>query len=691
MMRTNTNNHVSRKTHTRQRGAAMLLVLFAVAMAMVLGLSFINAQATSTTVAQNSVKRMRARAIAESGIAMAINFLEANPNWRTEKATATWLADHSMGNGRLNIRSEDRSDGDLADDPTDPVTLTVVSEFEGVSYRLHAVVTPRPKTNADEIFISTLGNIALRNGSTIDSFDSSIGPYGEDNIGSAAVVATNTHDSEGVLVGHGCQIRGDVCIASVMSTSTNTTKLSPFIDASQTLSSVSLADTTNLTRVVNGSVTGETNTLVEPIAAPDILVPTEVKGRKNTGDLRYGAGNHTISSNIRCDDLQISGGSIVNIVGDVTILVERDCVMSDAEIRLNPGARLTLFVMGWMKINHSLFNHNGADPTRCAIYMPSAARELVINEKSIVYAVVVAPDTWVTLENGGQLCGRILANKLDVSAESGVHMDENPVHSGSAAIAVSGRIVVEGSGVIDASEGGRAVITTNENSKDAIKLSTNVIGDVYVGPKGDPKKVIKGREYISGKIGVLDAPAAIPEISKPTGMPKGKRELKLKKDAIITAGKYRYEKVNINSGAVITISGEVEILCDAEFKLDSEAELRLLPNASLTLYGIEKLEFGSGSRVNVNTADPARFKIVGLGKDTAIKLENAATVYASVIAPNGTLEVTGNNTHLYGNYRGKNLIVKSGGSMHATTGGGGGAEGNGTDGWMYSVLWDEQP
>ena len=126
----------------RQRGMAYFLVMISVAVALILGMSFLNAQATSTHVAQNVVNRASARGIAESGIEIAMQYIRSTSNWRTAQVSGVWLPVHAIGGGGFVLRFEDENDGDLADDPLEPVTLTCVGDFEGLSHKVRATINP---------------------------------------------------------------------------------------------------------------------------------------------------------------------------------------------------------------------------------------------------------------------------------------------------------------------------------------------------------------------------------------------------------------------------------------------------------------------------------------------------------------------------------------------------------------------
>ena len=140
-------------SHHRQTGMAMLLVLIATAIATVLGLSFLNAQVTSTSMAENVLRRAQAKAIAESGLTTSVAYIRSNPNWRINRTHGTWISSHAFAGGSFTVIGEDGQDtngdgipdgdGNLADDHSDPVTLTSIGTFEGTSCTVNAIVTPK--------------------------------------------------------------------------------------------------------------------------------------------------------------------------------------------------------------------------------------------------------------------------------------------------------------------------------------------------------------------------------------------------------------------------------------------------------------------------------------------------------------------------------------------------------------------
>ncbi len=136
----------------RRSGVAMILVLIAVSIATILSLSFLASQSTTHGVSQNIQNQAQARSVAESALVAAIDYVQNNSDFRDVKTNGLWASDVSFNGGTFDIYGYDGidtdddgvvddTDGDLADDNTDPLTLTVVGHYNGVSHTVHAVVT----------------------------------------------------------------------------------------------------------------------------------------------------------------------------------------------------------------------------------------------------------------------------------------------------------------------------------------------------------------------------------------------------------------------------------------------------------------------------------------------------------------------------------------------------------------------
>ncbi|MEM6552780.1 MAG: LamG domain-containing protein [Planctomycetota bacterium] len=124
----------------RRRGAAYLLVMIAMAVGTTLAGGFLVAQRTATAVAANFPAHTSARGVAESGMALTLNYLQTSETWRTDKSPGAWVTNESLSGGTFSVTVTDATN-DFNDDTTAPVTVAVTASVNGVSHVLYASVT----------------------------------------------------------------------------------------------------------------------------------------------------------------------------------------------------------------------------------------------------------------------------------------------------------------------------------------------------------------------------------------------------------------------------------------------------------------------------------------------------------------------------------------------------------------------
>ena len=136
----------------RRRGVAALLVIIAVAIAAVLSLSFLAAQATTSSISTNQKNRTQARQIAESAMQMTLQTINSSSTWRTEYASGQWLTDEPLFGGTFSVRVDDgtynsatglvEGDGDFANNSTDSVTILATGSYNGATHTVRMQVNP---------------------------------------------------------------------------------------------------------------------------------------------------------------------------------------------------------------------------------------------------------------------------------------------------------------------------------------------------------------------------------------------------------------------------------------------------------------------------------------------------------------------------------------------------------------------
>ncbi len=137
----------------------MILVMMTLALIATVAFSFAVTQSTTTRISQNARSHASARSIAESAMTMTLAHIRTVENWRTYYAQGQWVADQAFAggtysvwvvdgedlNGDGQVRVEDgEGDGDLHDDPVDPITIIAASTYNGVTHEVQTVIRPQP-------------------------------------------------------------------------------------------------------------------------------------------------------------------------------------------------------------------------------------------------------------------------------------------------------------------------------------------------------------------------------------------------------------------------------------------------------------------------------------------------------------------------------------------------------------------
>lgn len=89
-----------------RRGSAMILVLIAVGIAFVMGLTFLASATTTTGISQTMAHHAQARQIAESGLATAVRYVQQTSNWRDVRSSGTWIDNVALLGGTVSINGE---------------------------------------------------------------------------------------------------------------------------------------------------------------------------------------------------------------------------------------------------------------------------------------------------------------------------------------------------------------------------------------------------------------------------------------------------------------------------------------------------------------------------------------------------------------------------------------------------------
>ncbi len=129
----------------RQRGFAMLLVMFVVMMAFIVGLTFLYTSSTTTSIAQTMNQHAQARQISESGALMMVRYMEQTLDWRTARDSGVWLNETAFLDGTLTV--------DTVYDADPQITSVAIDDWS-----FENSVTSMPNPILGPPMTATLGN-----------------------------------------------------------------------------------------------------------------------------------------------------------------------------------------------------------------------------------------------------------------------------------------------------------------------------------------------------------------------------------------------------------------------------------------------------------------------------------------------------------------------------------------------------
>jgi len=385
----------------RRSGIALLLVLFAVATAVVLGAAFLGAQSTSTGIAQNVDRHAVARQIAESALMMGVHYVQEDTDWRTNKSHGVWVLNHPLLGGTFTLLGEDEADGDFANNNDDPVTLTAIGSFQGVTHIVSLILLPGDVSNSPGMLtgggVAAHGEIELKSNAVVNSYNSSLGQYGGSNIGSEAILSTNSTSSNRLKISSSAKLYGDAYVGSGGNPD------SVISAGSNTITGDRLAQSENV----------EMASLSQPSGMPS-----------SSGSLTV-TGNTTIGSDRTYSDFKIQNNGKVTINGHVRILVNKTwTVQNKGELIIPEGSSLHIWVKEDIVFqDDAKVNADTTAADRLHIYGLATGDKFITQNKAMVTAVIDL-NSEVELKDDSHVYGSLRTRKkLMIDGKAQLHLD----------------------------------------------------------------------------------------------------------------------------------------------------------------------------------------------------------------------------------------------------------------------------
>jgi hypothetical protein len=217
--------------------------------------------------------------------------------------------------------------------------------------------------------------------------------------------------------------------------------------------------------------------------------------------------------------------------------------------------------------------------------------------------------------------------------------------------------------------GDAARVATNSTQTGAVNLGTGakVSGNVYVGPGSDPNKVVKigtGAKVTGTKENLSD-PQSMPAIAVPDlGAVQPAVSYAVGSNTVLS-NDLHVASLSIGTGGKVQINGDVTIVTEGNFTINTGARVEVLANSSLKVYCKGTLTMSTGADNKVIGPNLTRLTFYNVGTNTA-KLNTGGSLQGVLISPNADVQAT-TGFRLYGAVLAKNLSLGTGTAFHEDT------------------------
>lgn len=597
-----------RRPRTRRAGGvALLLVLIAVATATILTTGFLVAQSTNIHIARNARYNEQARAIAETGIQIAIDAIETDTSWRTNRVNGVWINNESINGGTLNVRVDDGTyssstgsvtgDASLSNNPTDSFVITSKGSFGGTSETLRITATVTASGGQKLL-------MAVPNPSSLSSEESA---------------------RQTMLLGWGWNVTpiSDAATSAQLATAVAAGNLVVYVPMSASASTLAA----NLVPLKIGVVC-ENGAFAVPLgvtsAAPVLMSGSQFKvGSFNDYITQVFGPTNTVSITTT-QPLQyytgLSSGAL-NLATVTTDATRAMLVSVDTAAALTSGTaqgRRVLLPWGQTTFAISSLTTSGKLVLQRALEWAGGSQQAATNTG-------IAVNDYVSMNYGATIDAYRSANGAYGGSNAGLD----------------------------------ATVATNSilGSKIVLKSTSRITGNAQCGPGGTPSTVIvpASTAKITGTRTALTATNSIPSVTIPLNIPAVSGSPSLSSGTTTWSTDQHFNTLTLKTTAIVDVTAKINVVCDSTVSLANSAQIRIQPGGQLNLYCKGALNLSTTASINANSNNPSLCKIMFPNTST-MTLSNSSAVHANVIGVMSTLSIK-NTANFYGTFQGRRLSM----------------------------------
>lgn len=703
------NHCLPRRAHgtTRRRsGVAMLLVIIALAVAAILSLTFLRSSGPTMAIASNNDSKAKARAIAESGLAMAVKHVQSSTDWRTDQPHGLWIADVPYGGGTFSVYGTD-DDGDLSDDPSDVLLLEVVGRFAGVTHRSSVRVTVASAPFAMEagtLVADGTAQVVTLQGSysrpvvvctpqVIDNTEPLVVRVDEVTGGSfrvwlqrcdgGPVLADPVHYmvmEEGVY-----NVDGLYCEARRLE-STKTDDLRNWQGTQRNYGN----------RYRNPAVFGQVMTARDADwsvfwsrggnsgsapSASTLFVGKHVgedadttRADETLGYMVFESGRHSING-VEVD-VRLSSDAVTGVTNGAGYNA------AFHQSFANPPQVVVLSQAGMDGNNGSWAMLWGATPITT-----NRARVIVdedtlrdsershTTEQVAVIAFERPPDAF-----GEQTILQYEFDQAEFTPHLAGHWRLDEPAGGGGGVACYDRVYLNSYAQVDSYDSSRgaygptnnaesATLSTNSTAANRVYLNSHsrVEGDAYVGVGGNPTSgvYVNSFSYLTGQRAAASTPALLPGMSPPSGIPAVNGDLRLTGSATLLIDQdLHFRDFYLYDNTAVTVQGHQRIQIDRNFQMHNNSRIVVPPGSSLTVWTGRNVEVYHDAQLNHDSTATDRLTMYLYGSNRHFRMSSNARA-AGTIFTRGDFRLNNNAIFSGRALAGDDIELSSNSRFHA--------------------------
>ena len=366
-----------KKILSNQRGTAILIVLFLIAMLVAVGIMSVDRSTTDIELSFNQLHEEQSFYGAEAGIARAMVEINRNFSWRGP------IVDEQLGGSKFTVIVLDSTwDSTLAD----TVIIRSTANREGAAVNLEVWIAPyyfQPFVYA----AYGADSIIMRNTACTDSYNSDSGSYDSTFLLEGGDIGTNGHiniNGNGDIFGNASTSGGDITIDGP------------------------------------GTIHGDTSTSEDPLDFT--LVDASDYAWAETNSLAPSGFTGSYTYIPFTDELRLNNYDTL-VLSDGVYYFSSLTLGQDASLQIAPGANVEIYMTGDLTIGQFSSVNHGGSATDLTVYSQGSLLELR-NHTEFVGAFW-GTNTNVFVENNTDVYGSIIGKSVNIENSACIHFDRS--------------------------------------------------------------------------------------------------------------------------------------------------------------------------------------------------------------------------------------------------------------------------